>query len=145
MPAQSEKYIEAKKLVEKLRHLKSRESYALLMVKTEAQDFESITKLRKGIPVQISELTEFQRKIYERQRKYVQRARDARAEYESIVQAIEDIPDPMCRSVLEHHYICRQTWDDIACENNYSLRQVFRIRDKALMMLKLPDQQKNMS
>ena len=145
MPVQSEKYIEAKKLVEKLRRLKSRESYALLMVEYEAQNFDAITKVRKGIPVQISELTEFQRHIYERQREYVQRARDARAEYERIVQAIEEIPDPMCRSILEHHYICRQTWEDIAYDNNYSLRQVFRIRDKALMMLKLPDQQQNMS
>ena len=136
---QSDKYLKAKEYVEQLKHLKLHESYLLVRIESIGMQIGKITKANKKLPIQISDLTEYQKEMVEKQKVLSNEMRETRAKYESIVQAIESVPDQLCRTVLEHHYVNGDTWEDIAAMLNYSIRQIFRIRDKALLMIVIPN------
>ncbi len=56
----------------------------------------------------------------------------------SITNAIASVSDPACRTLLELHYLCFETWEQVAEEMNYSVQHVYRLRGKALSMVRLP-------
>ena len=56
----------------------------------------------------------------------------------SITNAISSVSDPACRTLLELRYLCFETWEQVAEEMNYSVQHVYRLRGKALSMVRLP-------
>ena len=139
MPLQSDQYKQAKDYLEKLKFLKKRESYKLFRIESITNSIGEIKRVNKSLPIQLSDLKEYQKDLLSQQNKLAKELRETRAEYESIIQAIENLPDQLCRSVLEQHYVEGEKWEDVAAEMGYSIRQLFRIRDKALLMIKLPE------
>lgn len=55
-----------------------------------------------------------------------------------ISQAIDDVDDVNCSLVLSKRYILMKTWEQIAEEMTYSVSQVQRIHEKALIIFKVP-------
>lgn len=57
----------------------------------------------------------------------------------AILAAIRAVPDPDCEVVLDMRYIQQLSWNDIAEELGYSVRNVTRIHGAALKMVRVPD------
>ena len=55
-----------------------------------------------------------------------------------IVGVIKALADPECQMLLELRYLCFRSWEQIAVAMGYSLRQVFRLHDKALNKITQP-------
>lgn len=55
-----------------------------------------------------------------------------------IKAAIEAVPDPIQREVLERRYIGLQSLERIAVEMNYSYRQILRLHGWALQQVSIP-------
>lgn len=49
-----------------------------------------------------------------------------------IVSAIKSVDDIELQTLLEKRYLCFKTWEQIAVEMGYTLRYVYKLRDKAL-------------
>lgn len=49
-----------------------------------------------------------------------------------IVSAIKSVDDMELQTLLEKRYLCFKTWEQIAVEMGYTLRYVYKLRDKAL-------------
>lgn len=52
---------------------------------------------------------------------------------------IRQVQDSEGRRVLEERYIHYRKWEEIASTRSYSVRQLFRIHDKALMEIKISE------
>lgn len=59
-----------------------------------------------------------------------------------ISQAIDAVDDVNCSLVLSKRYILMKSWEQIAEEMTYSVSQILRIHEKALIIFKVP---KNMT
>lgn len=59
----------------------------------------------------------------------IDRLVDLRTEIEGKIEGVEDL---RLRELLKCRYIDCQTWEEIAYENGYSWRHVFRMHEKAL-------------
>ncbi len=55
------------------------------------------------------------------------------------VTIIKKINNPEYQTLLELRYLCFKTWEQIAVEMGYSLQHIFRIHDKALKDIVLPN------
>lgn len=55
-----------------------------------------------------------------------------------INQAINAMSDIDCSLVLSKRYLLMKTWEQIANEMNYSVSQIHRIHQKALLIFKIP-------
>ena len=55
-----------------------------------------------------------------------------------ISQAIDEVEDINCSLVLSKRYILMKTWEQIAEEMAYSVTQIQRIHEKALIIFKIP-------
>ena len=49
-----------------------------------------------------------------------------------IVSTIKSVDDMELQTLLEKRYLCFKTWEQIAVEMGYTLRYVYKLRDKAL-------------
>jgi hypothetical protein len=56
-----------------------------------------------------------------------------------IVQVIKGIADPEHQTLLELRYLCFKTWEQLAVEMDYSIQYAYRLHDRALDALMIPD------
>ncbi|MGF7142812.1 DNA-directed RNA polymerase specialized sigma subunit [Anaerotaenia torta] len=56
-----------------------------------------------------------------------------------IVGIIKAIKNPEYQTLLELRYLCFRSWEQIAVAMGYSLQHIFRLHDKALNMVKVPE------
>ena len=53
-----------------------------------------------------------------------------------VINAVEPVE---CRMLLELRYLCFHTWEDIAAEMNYTVRNVHLLHSKALGLVHVPE------
>lgn len=59
-----------------------------------------------------------------------------------VSDAINAVEPVECRMLLELRYLCFHTWEDIAAEMNYTVRNVHLLHSKALGLVHVPDDKK---
>ena len=57
-------------------------------------------------------------------------------EVSDVINAVEPVE---CRMLLELRYLCFHTWEDIAAEMNYTVRNVHLLHSKALGLVHVPE------
>ncbi len=57
-------------------------------------------------------------------------------EVSDTINAVDSVE---CRMLLELRYLCFHTWEDIAAEMNYTVRNVHLLHSKALGMIHVPE------
>lgn len=57
-------------------------------------------------------------------------------EVSDVINAVEPVE---CRMLLELRYLCFHTWEEIAAEMNYTVRNVHLLHSKALGLVKVPE------
>lgn len=70
----------------------------------------------------------------------IDRLVDLKVELTHCIQSIEDSD---CRILLEMRYLCYKTWEDIAGEMNYTVRNVHLLHGKALKMVPVENGQED--
>ncbi len=55
-----------------------------------------------------------------------------------IAQCIKAVDDIDCQLILEFRYLCFMSWEDIAAEMNFTVRNVHILHGKALKMIEVP-------
>lgn len=55
-----------------------------------------------------------------------------------IAQCIKKVEDIDCQLILEFRYLCFLSWEDIAAEMNFTVRNVHILHGKALKMVQVP-------
>ena len=55
-----------------------------------------------------------------------------------IAQCIKAVNDIDCQLILEFRYLCFMSWEDIAAEMNFTVRNVHILHGKALKMIEVP-------
>ena len=60
-----------------------------------------------------------------------------------IMERIHSVPDQKLQSILELHYICGKSWEDIAAELGCTTSNVFKMHARALQEIKVPDFDEN--
>jgi DNA-directed RNA polymerase specialized sigma subunit len=58
---------------------------------------------------------------------------------QEIIRAIKSVNNPEQQTLLELRYLCFRTWEEISVEMDYSIQQIYRIRDKALGKIIVPN------
>lgn len=57
----------------------------------------------------------------------------------SIMAVVREIPEPDSALVLELRYLCYKSWQDIADEMHYEVRQIYRLHGHALSLVRVPE------
>jgi len=60
---------------------------------------------------------------------------DLKREMVAVIKAVENIEH---QTLLEKRYLCYQTWEQIAVDMGYSVRQLYRLHDEALENVAIP-------
>lgn len=60
---------------------------------------------------------------------------DLKREMVSVIKAVENIEQQI---LLEKRYLCYQTWEQIAVDMGYSVRQLYRLHDESLENVAVP-------
>lgn len=55
-----------------------------------------------------------------------------------IAQCIKKVEDIDCQLILEFRYLCFMSWEDIAAEMNFTVRNIHILHGKALKMIEVP-------
>ena len=55
-----------------------------------------------------------------------------------MVATIKSVTDPECQTLLELRFLCFKTWEQIAVEMSYSIQHIYRLREKALAQIHVP-------
>ena len=55
-----------------------------------------------------------------------------------ITTVIKEVDDPELQSLLEQRYLNFRTWEQIAVDMGYNVRHLYRIHDKALKKVRIP-------
>ena len=55
-----------------------------------------------------------------------------------MVATIKSVTDPECQTLLELRFLCFKTWEQIAVEMSYSIQHIYRLREKALAQIQVP-------
>lgn len=50
---------------------------------------------------------------------------------QEIIKTIKSVNNPEQQTLLELRYLCFRSWEEISVEMDYSIQQIYRIRDKA--------------
>ena len=58
---------------------------------------------------------------------------------DEILSVIKAVDDEECRLLLEKRYLNFEQWEDIAAEMCTGVKNIYRLHDKALKMLVLPE------
>lgn len=58
---------------------------------------------------------------------------------DEILSVIKAVDDEECRLLLEKRYLNFEQWEDIAAEMCTGVKNIYRLHDKALKMLILPE------
>ena len=58
---------------------------------------------------------------------------------DEILSVIKAVDDEECRLLLEKRYLNFEQWEDIAAEMRTGVKNIYRLHDKALKMLVLPE------
>lgn len=66
----------------------------------------------------------------------IDRLIDLKREMVAVIKAVED---PECQTLLELRFLCFKSWEQIAVEMGYSIQHIYRLREKALKLVPLPD------
>ena len=56
-----------------------------------------------------------------------------------VTEAIQAIDDPRCSEVLTRRYIQGENWPQIADKMYYSVRGIFRVADRAMQLIEVPE------
>ena len=74
---------------------------------------------------------------------------EIKGDIEKLVALKKDVSDAInavepveCRMLLELRYLCFHTWEDIAAEMDYTVRNVHLLHSKALGLVKVPEDKK---
>lgn len=65
----------------------------------------------------------------------IDRLVDLKREMVAVIKAVENIEH---QTLLEKRYLCYQTWEQIAVDMGYSVRQLYRLHDEALENVSVP-------
>lgn len=65
----------------------------------------------------------------------VDRLLDLKSEIAQCVKNVEDID---CRLILEFRYLCFMSWEEIAAELNFTVRNIHILHGKALKLVEVP-------
>ena len=65
----------------------------------------------------------------------IDRLVDLKREMVTVIKAVENIE---YQTLLEKRYLCYQTWEQIAVDMGYSVRQLYRLHDEALENVAIP-------
>jgi len=65
----------------------------------------------------------------------IDRLVDLKREMVAVIKAVENIE---YQTLLEKRYLCYQTWEQIAVDMGYSVRQLYRLHDEALENVAIP-------
>ncbi len=57
-----------------------------------------------------------------------------------IVSVINAVSNPEYQTLLEKRYLCFMTWEQIAVDMNYSIQHIYRLRDRALKEVRIPEE-----
>ena len=55
-----------------------------------------------------------------------------------ITTVIKEVDDPELQSLLEQRYLNFRTWEQIAVDMGYNVRHLYRMHDKALKKVRIP-------
>jgi len=55
-----------------------------------------------------------------------------------IVQGIKVVSNPEYQTLLELRYLCFKTWEEIAVDMGYSIRNIYNLNDLALAAINIP-------
>lgn len=55
-----------------------------------------------------------------------------------IAQCIKKVEDIDCQLILEFRYLCFMSWEEIAAEMNFTVRNIHILHGKALKMIEVP-------
>jgi hypothetical protein len=55
-----------------------------------------------------------------------------------IVQGIKGVSNPEYQTLLELRYLCFKTWEEIAVDMGYSIRNIYNLNDLALAAINIP-------
>lgn len=55
-----------------------------------------------------------------------------------LVEVIKKVDDVECRLLLEYRYLCFKSWEDIAVEMGYTLRNIHYLHRQALRLVAVP-------
>lgn len=66
----------------------------------------------------------------------IDRLVDLKAEIMGVIKKVENTD---CQLLLEKRYLCFQTWEEIANDLNFSVRNIHVLHSKALGMVKVPE------
>ena len=55
-----------------------------------------------------------------------------------IITVIKSVDDPEYQILLELRYLCFKTWEQIAVEMNYRVRNLYNLHDEALKCVRVP-------
>ena len=56
-----------------------------------------------------------------------------------IMKVIRHVDDPEFQTLLEKRYLNFHTWGQIAVDMGYNVRHLYRIHDRALLEIKIPE------
>ena len=56
-----------------------------------------------------------------------------------IVNLIKSIANTECQTLLELRYLCFKSWEQIAVDMTYSVRNVYKLHDTALNLIAMPE------
>lgn len=56
-----------------------------------------------------------------------------------IVKVIKRVENTEYQTLLEKRYLCFETWEQISVDMGYSIQHVYRLRDRALSEIKVPE------
>ena len=56
-----------------------------------------------------------------------------------IMAVVRQVEDPELQTLLEKRYLNFQTWGQIAADMGYNVRHLYRIHDRALLEIKVPE------
>ena len=56
-----------------------------------------------------------------------------------IMKVIRQVDDPEFQTLLEKRYLSFHTWGQIAVDMGYNVRHLYRIHDRALLEIKIPE------
>ena len=78
-------------------------------------------------------------KMFDIEREFLKQLDRLMSLKKEIIDAINTIDNIEYQLILENYYICNMTWKEVAKEMSYSERQLYRLRDKALAEVKVPE------
>lgn len=119
--------------------------YIGLQIESKKEQIKKFREISIGTGISISDMPRNPNKGTSRMEGLYIMIEDLEEEIQQLVQfkakvkkAIDSLTDPVEKTIMEYRYISGLTWKDIAVIVNLSIRELYRIRDKAVKNAVIP-------